>query len=68
DGRDDRGVAMPPGRYRIDAIANVGGRAESVPVSLRQRIDGVSVDARSGTLRLNTAHGTLALSDVRQIL
>jgi flagellar basal-body rod modification protein FlgD len=68
DGRDNQGERLPAGRYRIEAVANVAGRAESVEVLLRQRVDSVSLDGAGSALRLNTSGGSVALGDVRRIM
>ncbi len=68
DGLTNEGQRAPAGVYRLDAVANVGGRNESLEMMIRNRVNSVSVDAQGRGLTLNTASGTLALGDVRRIM
>jgi flagellar basal-body rod modification protein FlgD len=68
DGVDARGNRLPAGGYRLEAVASVGGRSESVETLLQRRVESVSVDPAGGGLTLNTAAGPLALGDVRSVM
>lgn len=68
DGRDARGDRVAPGTYRLEAVAGVGGREESVELLLQQRINSVTIDPAGGALRLNTSAGSIAMGDVRRIM
>ena len=68
DGLDARGNRMPAGSYRLEAVASVGGRSESVETLLQRRVESVSFDPAAGGLTLNTAAGPLALGDVRRVM
>ena len=68
DGRADSGVALPPGPYRVEALARFGNRAESTQVLLRSRVDSVTLDAAGSGLVLNTPNGSLPLGAVRRVM
>lgn len=68
DGRGDSGAALPPGQYRIDAVARFGGRGESAPLLLRSRVDSVTLDAAGRGIVLNTPNGSLQLGAVRRVM
>lgn len=67
DGRSERGTAAARGQYALEAVAQVGGRAESVPVQVQSRVASVSLDPTSGAIALETDHGTLAFAAVRRV-
>jgi flagellar basal-body rod modification protein FlgD len=68
DGVTDNGVRAAAGDYTFEAIANVGGRAESLEPLLASRVSSVTIDATRG-LTLNTNDlGPRALSDVRRVM
>lgn len=68
DGVTDNGVRAPAGKYTFAAIANVGGRAESLEPLLSSRVSSVTIHAARG-LTLNTNDlGPRALSDVRRVM
>jgi len=68
DGLADNGTRLPAGRYKLEAIANVGGQNASLQTLLSDRVSSVTIDANQG-LTLNTrALGTHALSDVRRVM
>ncbi len=68
NGLTDGGDAAPAGMYRFEAVARTGGRAESLPLLLSQRVDSVSIDATSQGLTLNTASGAVSLANVRRVM
>ena len=68
DGQTDLGERAAPGTYRMDAIANVGGRGESLEMLIRNRVNSVSIDSQGRGLSLNTASGSVALGDVRRVM
>ena len=68
DGRAADGSRLPAGPYSLSAVARVGGQNESVEMLLQSRVDSVTIDARRGSLNLNTALGSVAMGDVRRIM
>ena len=69
DGLDGQGVPVPSGTYQINAVANVGGKNESLPVLLAGRVSSVTIDASGSGLTLNTAAlGALSLADIRRVM
>jgi flagellar basal-body rod modification protein FlgD len=68
DGRADNGAAMPPGTYRLEALARTGGRVEQSQLLLRSRVDSVTLDPASGGVVLNTPNGSLPLGAVRRVM
>jgi flagellar basal-body rod modification protein FlgD len=68
-GVTDRGDVAVPGAYTFSAVANVAGKAESLPMLLTTRVDSVTIDAQTNGLVLNTrGMGSIALSDVRRVM
>lgn len=68
DGLGPSGAALPPGQYRIEALARLGGRAEQAQLLLRGRVDSVTLDAAGRGLVLNTPNGPLPLGAVRRVM
>jgi flagellar basal-body rod modification protein FlgD len=68
DGRSDAGAVLPPGAYRVEALARSGGRTESLQTLLRSRVDSVTLDPAGGGLTLNTQNGSLSLGAVRRVM
>lgn len=68
DGLDARGARVPAGSYGLEAVAQTGGRSESLETLLQRRVDSVTVDASGGGLTLNTAAGSLGLGAVRRVM
>ena len=68
NGQTDGGDLAPAGSYRFEAVARIGGRAESLPLLLSRRVESVSIDAAGGGLTLNTASGTVSLGNVRRVM
>jgi flagellar basal-body rod modification protein FlgD len=69
DGANDQGAHVAAGQYKLTAIANVGGKNESLPVLLASQVDSVTIDPTSHQLTLNTATlGSIALSNVRRVM
>lgn len=68
DGTDGFGERLPPGRYKVTAIANVGGSAQQLETQLASFVHSVSIDPNSYLLTLNTEIGPIALSAVRQVI
>ena len=68
DGINNDGTIANSGTYDIEAIANVGGAAESLSVLMTARVSSVSIDA-SGSLTLNTPNlGAVSMADVRRVM
>jgi flagellar basal-body rod modification protein FlgD len=68
DGTDGLGERVPPGRYKVTAIANVGGSAQQLETQIASFVHSVSIDPNSYLLTLNTELGPIALSAVRQVI
>ena len=69
DGIDNGGNAAPAGAYRIEVIANVGGKNVSLPTSVAANVSSVALDPKTGGLVLDTdTLGELAMSDVERVL
>ena len=67
-GLDTRGARATAGSYSLEAVAQTGGRSESLETLLQRRVDSVTVDASGGGLTLNTASGSLGLGTVRRVM
>ena len=67
DGTNNSGTAAPPGTYTFSAAATAGGTQTSVPPYLQSTVSSVTIDPSTQTVYVNTASGTLPLSDVVQV-
>ncbi len=68
DGHKDDGSAAAPGTYHVVAEALVDGKREAVDVALANRVRAVTL-GQGGGLSLDVAGvGTMAFSDIKQIL
>lgn len=68
DGIADNGSRAAAGRYKLEAVANVGGKSTSLQTLLSDRVSSVTIDASNG-LTVNTRGlGAHALSDVRRVM
>lgn len=66
-GTDANDQRYPPGEYRFELSANVGGVTEAVPTYLSANVNSVTIE-KSGNLTLNLAGvGSVSMSDVIQI-
>jgi flagellar basal-body rod modification protein FlgD len=69
DGTTNGGDEAPPGAYRIEVIASVGGQNVSLRTSVAANVSSVSLDPATGSLMLDTdSLGELAMSDVERVL
>jgi len=69
DGNRDDGTAAPAGQYKIEFIANVAGKSESVKTSIAATVSSVALNPTTGALMLDTdALGEIAMSDVERVL
>jgi flagellar basal-body rod modification protein FlgD len=68
DGTDGFGERVPPGRYTVTAVANVGGKAQQLQTQLASFVHSVSIDPNTYELTLNTDIGPIPLSAVRQVI
>ena len=68
DGLTDQGLRAPSGRYRLEAVGSVNGRAESLELLTPSRVNSVSLDTAGSGLTLNTSSGSVALGDVRRVM
>jgi hypothetical protein len=59
---------VPPGTYKLSAIANVGGSSQQLETQIASFVNSVSIDPTSYLLTLNTEIGPIALSAVRQVI
>lgn len=66
-GTDANDQRYPPGEYRFELSANIGGVTEAVPTYLSANVNSVTIE-KSGNLTLNLAGvGSVSMSDVIQI-
>jgi flagellar basal-body rod modification protein FlgD len=69
NGTADNGTRAPAGTYHVQAVAEIGGKAQSLEMMLQQKVDSVTIDGTAaGGLILNTTSGTVALGDVRRVM
>jgi flagellar basal-body rod modification protein FlgD len=69
NGAADNGTRAPAGAYHVEAVAEIGGTAQSLQMMLQQKVDSVTIDSTAaGGLILNTSSGTVALADVRRVM
>lgn len=68
DGTTGLGTRAAPGTYKFTAVANVGGQSQQLETQLASYVNSVSIDSTNYQLTLNTDIGSIALSDVRQVL
>ena len=68
DGTDTTGTRAAAGTYKIEAIANIGGRNASVETQLVSQVGSVTIDPTTSALTLNTTAGAVALANVRQVM
>jgi len=69
DGRTDAGKTAPVGLYRMRFDATIDGLDQALDSAVRVRVDSVSLSRTGAAPTLNLAgHGTVTMSDVRQIL
>jgi len=67
DGLDSQGRQVPKGNYVFVAAGVENGAVRSLPVSMGNAIESVSIDRNSMQVRLNLSNGQVAyLSDVRE--
>ena len=68
DGRNENGDLMPDDVYTIEANASINGESQQVGTLLSSNVDSVSIGS-AGEITLNLAgKGSVALSDVREII
>ncbi|MET0291301.1 MAG: flagellar hook capping FlgD N-terminal domain-containing protein [Steroidobacteraceae bacterium] len=68
DGNTDGGVRAAAGTYTVQAIANVGGKAEELTTSLVSKVGSVTIDPSTNNLILNTQQGQIPLASVRRVM
>ena len=69
DGRNDAGVAVAAGAYRVEMIANVAGTNESLRTSIAAGVSSVALDPTTGALLLDTdVLGEVSMGDVERVL
>ena len=66
DGLDESGNAVAPGRYRIEAAAQVGGEPIAPYLLVEARVGSVNLDNEGLSLNLDGL-GTVSLNDVAEI-
>ncbi|WP_373186073.1 flagellar hook assembly protein FlgD [Halopseudomonas sp.] len=69
DGKDSSGNLMPPGRYKFEAQAAVGGGNKQLATLLPANVDSVSLgNGKGGEMMLNVAGlGSISLSNIVSI-
>jgi flagellar basal-body rod modification protein FlgD len=69
DGTTDSGAQAPAGAYRVEIVANVAGKNESLATSIAASVSSVSLDPKTGGLMLDTdTLGEISMSDVERVL
>jgi flagellar basal-body rod modification protein FlgD len=69
DGKNDAGMAAPAGAYRVEIVANVAGKNESLATSFAAGVSSVALDPATGALLLDTdVLGEISMSDVERVL
>ncbi len=69
DGTTESGAQAPAGAYRVELVANVAGKNESLATSIAAAVSSVSLDPKTGGLMLDTdTLGEISMSDVERVL
>ena len=69
DGSTDAGGIAPAGTYKIEVVANVGGKNESLKTDVLAQVSSVALDPTTGALMLDTdTLGEIKMSDVDRVL
>jgi flagellar basal-body rod modification protein FlgD len=69
DGTNDAGTAMAAGAYKVEILANVAGKSESLKTSIAAGVSSVALDPTTGGLLLDTdTLGEIPMSDVERVL
>jgi flagellar basal-body rod modification protein FlgD len=69
DGRNDAGAAAAAGAYRVEIVANVAGKNESLATSIAAGVSSVALDPATGALLLDTdVLGEISMGDVERVL
>jgi len=68
DGSTSSGGTAPAGTYTLSVNATVNGTTQSVNPQVVSEVQSVTMDSSTSALDLNTTNGTVALSDVTQVL
>ncbi len=68
DGKNKDGIKMPAGAYRLEAIANIGGESQTLPLAVSANVNSVTI-GKNNDLTLNVEGvGAVKLNQVREIL
>ena len=69
DGTNDAGTAVAAGSYKVELLANVAGKTESLKTSIAATVSSVALDPTTGGLLLDTdTLGEVSMSDVERVL
>jgi flagellar basal-body rod modification protein FlgD len=69
DGTNDAGTAVAAGSYKVELMANVAGKTESLQTSIAANVSSVALDPTTGALLLDTdTLGEISMSDVERVL
>jgi flagellar basal-body rod modification protein FlgD len=69
DGTNDAGTAVAAGSYKVELLANVAGKTESLKTSIAAGVSSVALDPITGALLLDTdTLGEISMSDVERVL
>ena len=69
DGTNDAGTAVAAGSYKVELLANVAGKTESLKTSIAAGVSSVALDPVTGSLLLDTdILGEISMSDVERVL
>ncbi|MEO8019004.1 MAG: flagellar hook capping FlgD N-terminal domain-containing protein [Pseudomonadota bacterium] len=69
DGTNDAGTAVAAGTYKVELLASVAGKTESLQTSIAASVSSVALDPTTGALLLDTdTLGEISMSDVERVL
>jgi flagellar basal-body rod modification protein FlgD len=69
NGTNDAGTAVKGGAYKVEIVANVAGKNESLKTSIAAGVSSVALDPATGALLLDTdTLGEISMSDVERVL
>jgi flagellar basal-body rod modification protein FlgD len=69
DGTNDAGTAVKGGAYKVEILANVAGKNQSLTTSIAAGVSSVALDPATGALLLDTdSLGEIPMSDVERVL
>jgi len=68
DGLSSNGTPAPAGTYSFEITGSAAGMTGSLDPMLYSKVNSVTIDSTTGSLRLNTSAGAIDVNDVRSVL